>query len=44
MDRYQESNINSPTLSSVFMETVSYAARFSFRVNIENVEPVTVLS
>lgn len=34
-----ESNTNSPTLSSVFMETVSYAARFSFKVNIENVEP-----
>lgn len=34
-----ESNTNAPTLSSVFMETVSYAAQFSFRVNIENVEP-----
>lgn len=34
-----ESNINTPTLSSVFMETVSYAAQFSFQLNIKNVEP-----
>jgi hypothetical protein len=34
-----ESNSNSPTLSSVLLETVSYPARFSFEVNIENVEP-----
>jgi len=34
-----ESNTNAPTLSSVFMETVSYPAQFSFALNIKNVEP-----
>ncbi len=37
--RVSEYNTNSPSLNAVFLGTVSYAAQFSFDLNIENVEP-----
>lgn len=34
-----DKNTNRPTLAASFVETIAYAARFSYRVAIENVEP-----
>lgn len=39
-----DKNTNRPTLAASFVETISYAARFSYRVAIENVEPGNIFS
>ncbi len=39
-----DKNTNRPTLAASFVETINYAARFSYRVVVENVEPGNIFS